>query len=141
MRNLSVLAMLPILLTACSQKENPEATLRSPNGDYFIKLYKKDLGACCTARVYANIISQGEGFGELDERIFEIEGGSNVQVNWTKPYHVEIHVCNAKSISYTSDFANYNFTKHIHITVENRLPQRTHGEVICTERSALTTHS
>jgi hypothetical protein len=91
--------------------------------------------------MYANIMSQGEEFDGLDERVFEIEGGSDVQVDWETPYHVVVSVCNAKAISYKSDFYNYDFSKYIHISVENTLPRRTNGEVICPERSANTTPS
>jgi hypothetical protein len=141
MRNLSVLAMLPVLLIGCSRNENPEAIWKSPNGDYTIELYGKDLGACCTSRMYADIISQGGAFDGLNERLFEIEGGSDVQVNWTSPYHVEVRVCNAKAISYNSDFSNYDFSRYIHVSVENTLPERTNGEVICPEPSTPTTPS
>ena len=141
MKSLSILAMFPLLLAACAQNEDPEAILESPNGDYIIELYGKDLGACCTSRTYANIISQEGVFGELDEQLFEIKGGSGVQVNWATPYHIEVRVCNAKSITYKSDFSNYDFSEHIHISVENTLPQRTNGEVICPERSVPTAPS
>lgn len=139
MRNLSVLAMLPITLVACSRNDDPDEMLRSPNGDYNIELYGKDLGACCTSRSHARIKSQGEAFDGLDEQLFEIKGGSDVQVNWTTPYHVEVHVCNAKAIYFKSDFSSYDFSKHIHVSVENALPRRSNGEVLCPDRSKATT--
>lgn len=133
MKKLSILAMLPFLLSACSRNENPEAILKSPNGDYTIELYGTDLGACCTSRMYANIISKDGAFAGLDEKLFEIEGGE-VRVDWAEPYHVHVRVCNAKSITYKSDFSNYDFSQYIHVSVENILPQRADGEVICPEK-------
>ncbi len=131
MRNLAASLMLCVLLVGCSRDDVPDETLKSPNGDYLIGIYGKDLGACCSSRVHASITSNAGAFDGLDERIFEIEGGSDVNVIWRAPYFVEVQVCNAKSVSYKSDFSSSDFSKHIHVVVENALPQRANGEVIC----------
>jgi hypothetical protein len=131
MKTITVLSSLCFLVAGCSHGEVPSEVLKSPNGDYSIEVYRKDLGACCTSNSRAMVVSRGGTFKGMSEKIFEIEGGSDVHVSWDTPYSIVVQVCNAKSVSFRSDFANSDFSKYIHVAVSNVLPQRQDGKVIC----------
>ena len=131
MKTIIVLSSLCLLLVGCSRGDTPSKVLKSPNGDYSIEIYGEDLGACCTSNSRAMIVSGGGTFKGISEQLFEVKGGSDVQVSWDGPYSIVVHVCNAKSVAFKSDFANSDFSKHIHVDVANVLPQRHDGQVIC----------
>ena len=125
------LALAFVLLSGCHSGDDPIRIIESPEGDYRVSLSRKDLGACCSSGVSARLISSENGFGELDEELFEIRGASDVELSWLTPYQMQVRVCNATRVSYRSDFPSTDYTKHIHVNLVNVLPERSGGKVIC----------
>lgn len=130
--------LLLLTLTGCSG-EVPSKTIKSPNGDYHIELYGRDLGACCTSNSRATIASDRGIFKGLSEQIFEIRGGNSIDISWSDPYSILIIVCNAKSVDFKSDFYSSDLSKYIHVSVINVRPQRDGGKVICVAKPELPT--